>query len=213
MSDALRKVANAIRADFGPDASEISVRIGRAEDSYRSPYMIGLMVYAADGDVRYPKLAVVQEYDLIDEQYPSGRAIDLKEDGVLLTGNEDAYTEEMADGAYIEALNERIFCEEERAPYSRINDLLLEGDIGLVPHGTWLNIVLDEALDVDAIQIDTEEAIAREIFSMDNELDDSYRLGEEDCAQLGRDVLKLVVSRLSPEEFAALKLAYGGQDE
>lgn len=62
-------------------------------------------------------------------------------------------------------------------------------------------------IDVDTLQIDTEEAIADTIFTMDNELDDSFRLGEEDCAQLGRDILRHVVGTLSAEEFAALKAA------
>lgn len=58
---------------------------------------------------------------------------------------------------------------------------------------------------IDDLQISTEEAIADKIFSMDNELDDNLRLGEEDCAQLGRDILRHVVTTLTAEEFAALK--------
>lgn len=60
-------------------------------------------------------------------------------------------------------------------------------------------------IDVDTLQIDTEEAIADTIFTMDNELDDTFRLGEEDCAQLGRDILRYLTRTLSTEEFAALK--------
>lgn len=60
---------------------------------------------------------------------------------------------------------------------------------------------------LDSLQIDTEETIAQQIFSMDNELEDNFRLGEEDCAQLGRDILATVLTNLTVEEFAALKAA------
>jgi hypothetical protein len=50
------------------------------------------------------------------------------------------------------------------------------------------------------IQISTEEAIAAAIFRAENASPNDF-LGEEECADLGRDILKLVLGRFRPDLF------------
>lgn len=54
-------------------------------------------------------------------------------------------------------------------------------------------------MDIDQIQIDTEEAIAGVLFDKELVAD------EEDAADAGRTALQVVVKRLFPSEFAALR--------
>jgi len=77
-------------------------------------------------------------------------------------------------------------------------------------HADFFDLPLPELLDVaepvkedvDALQVDTEEAIAATLH-------DAGELSEGDCQELGRALLRTLLTRLTPAEFGALAVAQG----
>ncbi|MFC4424892.1 hypothetical protein [Deinococcus navajonensis] len=136
-STTLASITTALRHAFGPGAAEARVRVGRTENLYRSPYMTGLLVYAEDGRLLAPTYAYVHE---LAQEEPIET-----DDGVLPLETEAIYGQAVGSVRRNSELTEELFCNQERAPYFEVNDLLCSGP-GLVPPGEWITVILAEAL-------------------------------------------------------------------